>query len=67
MIINEGVGASFTGSGLFTAAPYRVLEPEHWIFAGTNLDDGDLSHDVPLHLRRRLDLQLRVWRLHRNA
>jgi hypothetical protein len=25
-----------------TAAPYKVVEPEHWVFAGTGLEDGSI-------------------------
>ena len=34
-----------------TAAPYRVLEADHWAFAGTGLRDGDLFGQASLHER----------------
>lgn len=39
--VSSLVGAYYTG-GRDDAAPYRVLRPDHWVFAGTGLQDGDL-------------------------
>jgi hypothetical protein len=36
------LGVVCTESGIMTAAPYRVLAADHWIFAGTGLANGDL-------------------------
>jgi hypothetical protein len=36
------LGVGYTRAGLFTAAPYEVLRPEHWAFAGTGVHAGDL-------------------------
>jgi hypothetical protein len=36
------LGVAFTEAGVFTAAPYEVLEPDHWVFAGTGLRHCDL-------------------------
>ncbi len=36
------LGVTCSSLGLMTGAPYRVLEPDHWVFAGTNLKTGDL-------------------------
>lgn len=36
------LGVVTTLSGLMTAAPYRVRDTDHWVFDGTDLDDGDV-------------------------
>ncbi|MBM3739224.1 MAG: carboxypeptidase regulatory-like domain-containing protein [Acidobacteria bacterium] len=36
------IGVVTTHTGIMTAAPYRCLDPEHWTFAGTGLQNGDL-------------------------
>lgn len=36
------LGVVCTDSGIMTAAPYRVVRDDHWIFAGTGLRNGDL-------------------------
>lgn len=36
------LGVQTTFSGYETGAPYRVLEPNHWAFAGLDLQHGDL-------------------------
>jgi hypothetical protein len=36
------LGVVCTESGIMTAAPYRVLNDEHWVFANTGLRNGDL-------------------------
>ena len=38
----ELLGLAFTDPGAMTAAPYRVIDPDHWAFAGTGLGKGDL-------------------------
>lgn len=34
-----------------TAAPYRVIDEAHWVFAGTGLRNGDLFGEKTLHER----------------
>ena len=34
-----------------TGAPYRTIDPGHWIFAGTGLKEGDLFGQNCLHMR----------------
>jgi hypothetical protein len=34
------LGVVYTEEGVMTAAPYEVLEPEHWVFAGTGMPKG---------------------------
>ncbi|MEF8814603.1 MAG: N,N-dimethylformamidase beta subunit family domain-containing protein, partial [Halovenus sp.] len=36
------LGVVTTLTGLMTAAPYEVTDPDHWIFDGTDLGAGDL-------------------------
>ncbi len=36
------LGVAFDDRGIMTAAPYRVVDPDHWAFAGTGLAEGDL-------------------------
>jgi N,N-dimethylformamidase len=36
------LGVVCTETGIMTAAPYRVLAADHWIFAGAGLANGDL-------------------------
>lgn len=36
------LGVGYDQRGLLTAAPYEVVEPSHWAFAGTGLAAGDL-------------------------
>lgn len=36
------LGVVFTEPGIMTAAPYEVVDAEHWIFADTGLQNGDL-------------------------
>jgi hypothetical protein len=45
------LGVVFTDAGAMTGAPYRVLDPSHWAFAGTNLRAGDTFGDASLHER----------------
>lgn len=42
---------TFTHAGEGTAAPYRWLTPDHWVFAGTGLAAGDLFGRSSLHER----------------
>jgi hypothetical protein len=45
------LGVTFTHAGEGTAAPYRVVDPDHWAFAGTGLAAGDLFGAASLHER----------------
>lgn len=45
------LGVVCTDSGIMTAAPYKVVDASHWIFAGTGLRNGDLFGEVTLHER----------------
>jgi hypothetical protein len=45
------LGVVFTEAGIMTGAPFRVLTADHWIFDGTNLDDGGLFGESSLHMR----------------
>ncbi len=37
--------------GIMTSAPYRVMQPGHWIFEGAGLKEGDLFGHESLHER----------------
>ena len=45
------LGVVCTDSGIMTAAPYRVLHADHWVFAGTGLRNGDLFGEKSLQER----------------
>lgn len=45
------LGVAFTDPGVMTAAPYRVLDASHWVFAGTGLKNGDSFGEKSLHER----------------
>jgi N,N-dimethylformamidase len=45
------LGVVYTDPGAMTAAPYEVLEPDHWIFEGTWLKAGDKFGFKTLHER----------------
>jgi N,N-dimethylformamidase len=45
------LGVGFTRDGMFTAAPYRVVDADHWAFDGTGLREGDLFGVDSLHTR----------------
>ncbi|HEV3163065.1 MAG TPA: N,N-dimethylformamidase beta subunit family domain-containing protein, partial [Isosphaeraceae bacterium] len=45
------LGVGFTDAGIMTAAPYRVIEGEHWVFEGTGLRTGDTFGERSLHMR----------------
>jgi N,N-dimethylformamidase len=45
------LGVVCTDAGIMTAAPYRVIDPGHWAFAGTGLREGDLFGTQSLHER----------------
>jgi hypothetical protein len=45
------LGVVYTDPGAMTNAPYEVLEPNHWVFAGTGLRKGELFGLKTLHQR----------------
>jgi N,N-dimethylformamidase beta subunit-like protein len=45
------LGVVCTDAGIMTAAPYRVVEPSHWVFDGTDLAEGDLFGEASQHER----------------
>ena len=45
------LGVVFTHTGEGTAAPYRVVDAEHWAFTGTGLAAGDVFGTESLHER----------------
>jgi N,N-dimethylformamidase len=45
------LGVVCTETGIMTAAPYRVVNADHWIFAGTGLKNGDLFGEASLQER----------------
>lgn len=45
------LGVVYTDPGAMTVAPYEVVEPDHWVFAGTWLKKGDLFGTRTLHER----------------
>ncbi len=45
------LGVVCTDSGIMTAAPYRVMKEDHWIFAGTGLRNGELFGELSLQER----------------
>lgn len=45
------LGVVFSDPGAMTSAPYRVIQPDHWIFDGTGLKEGDSFGDKTLHER----------------
>jgi len=45
------LGVVFSDAGAMTAAPYEVLEPDHWVFAGSGLHRGDRFGEKTLHER----------------
>jgi len=45
------LGVAFTDHGVMTSAPYRVIDPDHWVFEGTGLRNDDLFGEKSLHER----------------
>ena len=45
------LGVVCTDSGIMTAAPYRAIAADHWVFAGTGLREGDIFGAASLHER----------------
>ena len=47
----ELLGVVYDHRGIMTAAPYRVIEPDHWVFDGTGLTKGARFGQRSLHER----------------
>lgn len=45
------LGVVFTYDGIMTSAPYKVVDADHWVFAGTGLKNGDTFGEKSLHRR----------------
>lgn len=45
------LGVVYDDRGIMTAAPYRVNDADHWVFAGTRLQNGDTFGKASLHER----------------
>jgi hypothetical protein len=45
------LGVIFDPRGIMTAAPYRVIDSRHWVFAGTGLREGQPFGEMSLHMR----------------
>lgn len=48
---SELLGVMTTFTGIMTAAPYEVRDPDHWIFEGTGLEAGDTFGETALEER----------------
>lgn len=45
------LGVVTTETGIMTAAPYRVIQADHWVFEGAGLQNGDIFGVESLHER----------------
>jgi hypothetical protein len=45
------LGVVYDDRGIMTAAPYEVIDAEHWVFAGTGLREGDPFGEKSQHER----------------
>jgi hypothetical protein len=45
------LGIVYDDRAIMTAAPYRVVDPSHWVFEGTGLTEGNLFGQNSLHER----------------
>ena len=45
------LGVVYTDAGIMTAAPYQVVDADHWVFEGTGLQNGDTFGEKSLHMR----------------
>ncbi|MBM3262984.1 MAG: carboxypeptidase regulatory-like domain-containing protein [candidate division Zixibacteria bacterium] len=45
------LGVAFTTPGIMTSAPYRVVDADHWVFAGAGVQNGDVFGEASLHMR----------------
>lgn len=44
-------GLVTTDAGIMTSAPFKVIDSDHWVYAGTDLKNGDLFGIESLHER----------------
>ena len=45
------LGVAFTGTGIMTSAPYKVIDADHWVFNGAGVQNGDVFGEASLHMR----------------
>jgi hypothetical protein len=45
------LGVVYTEAGIMTAAPYQVVDPDHWSLEGTGVKAGDVFGRRSLHMR----------------
>lgn len=45
------LGVVYSDPGAMTVAPYEVVDPQHWVLAGTGLQQGDRFGEKTLHER----------------
>jgi len=45
------LGVVYDARGIMTAAPYEVIEADHWVFAGTGVERGTIFGRESLHRR----------------
>ncbi len=45
------LGVVYSHAGVMTGAPYKVMEPDHWVFEGTGVSRGDLFGEHALNTR----------------
>ena len=45
------LGVTCSETGIMTSAPYKVIDAAHWIYAGTELKNGDIFGENYLHMR----------------
>ena len=45
------LGVVCTDTGIMTAAPYKVVDADHWVFSGTGLKNGDVFGENSLQER----------------
>jgi hypothetical protein len=45
------LGVVMDERGIMTSAPYKTIKADHWVFAGTGLENGDLFGEKSLHER----------------
>lgn len=45
------LGVVYTHAGVMTAAPYKVVEPDHWVFEGAGVSKGDIFGERTLNTR----------------
>ena len=45
------LGVVYDDRGIMTAAPYRAVDADHWVFEGTGMRNGDTFGERSLHMR----------------